>query len=55
MRILVTGAKGFVGKNLCATLKNIADGKDKSYNIDSDITVFQYDLGTDKALLDTYC
>lgn len=55
MKVLVTGAYGFVGKNLCATLKNIADGKDKSYNIDSDITVFQYDLGTDKALLDTYC
>lgn len=55
MKVLVTGAYGFVGKNLCATLKNIADGKDKSYNIDSDITVFEYDLGTDKALLDTYC
>ena len=55
MKILVTGAYGFVGKNLCATLKNIADGKDKSYGIDSDITVFEYDLGTDKALLDTYC
>ena len=55
MKVLVTGAYGFVGKNLCATLKNIADGKDKSYNNDSDITVFEYDLGTDKALLDTYC
>ena len=29
MKILVTGAKGFVGKNLCWALKNIRDGKDK--------------------------
>ena len=31
MKILVTGAKGFVGKNLCAQLKNIKDGKAKCY------------------------
>ena len=31
MKILVTGAKGFVGKNLCAALKNIRDGKDKRF------------------------
>ena len=30
MKILVTGAKGFVGKNLCAALQHVADGKDKS-------------------------
>ena len=30
MNILVTGAKGFVGKNLCAALKNIKDGKDRT-------------------------
>ena len=55
MKVLVTGAHGFVGKNLCAALKNIADGKDKSYGIDSDITVFEYDIDTEEALLDTYC
>ena len=33
MKILVTGAKGFVGKNLCAQLKNIRDGKAKNYGI----------------------
>ena len=33
MKILVTGAKGFVGKNLCAALKNVKDGKDKTYYI----------------------
>ena len=31
MKILVTGAKGFVGKNLCAQLQNIREGKNKSY------------------------
>ena len=33
MRILVTGAKGFVGRNLCAQLKNIRDGKARFYGI----------------------
>ena len=55
MNVLVTGAHGFVGKNLCAALKNIAEGKDKSYNIDSNITVFEFDIDTDPALLDEYC
>ena len=31
MKILVTGAKGFVGKNLCAALNNIKEGKDRRY------------------------
>ena len=55
MKILVTGAHGFVGKNLCATLYNIANGKDKSHSIDSDITVFEYDIDTDKSLLNEFC
>lgn len=55
MNILVTGANGFVGKNLCEALKNIAAGKDKSHDIDSDITLFQYDIDTDPILLDKYC
>ena len=55
MKILVTGAHGFVGKNLCQTLYNIANGKDKSHNIGSDITVFEYDVDTQVSLLDTYC
>ena len=33
MKILVTGAKGFVGKNLCAQLNNIKDGKAKNYGL----------------------
>jgi UDP-2-acetamido-2,6-beta-L-arabino-hexul-4-ose reductase len=55
MKILVTGAKGFVGKNLCQALYNVAEGKDKTRGIGADITVFEYDIDTDKALLDTYC
>lgn len=55
MNILVTGAHGFVGKNLCAAFYNIAEGKDKSRNIESDITVFEYDIDTDPAKLDGFC
>lgn len=55
MNILVTGAKGFIGKNLIATLHNIADGKDRSFGMDTDITVYEYDIDTDPALLDLYC
>ena len=55
MNILVTGAKGFIGKNLIATLHNIADGKDRSFGVDTDLTVFEYDIDTDPTLLDAYC
>lgn len=55
MNILVTGAHGFVGKNLCEALKNIATGKDKSFGLDCDITVYEYDIDTNADLLDTYC
>ena len=55
MNILVTGAGGFVGKNLVATLENIRDGKDRTRPLDSDIDIFSYDLDTDPALLDGFC
>ena len=55
MKVLLTGAHGFVGKNLCATLYNIAAGKDRSHGIDADIEVYEFDLDTDPALLDAYC
>lgn len=55
MNILVTGAKGFIGRNLIETLHNIRDDKDKSFGLESDITVFEYDVETDPALLDLYC
>ena len=55
MKILVTGAKGFVGKNLCATLYNIRDGKDRTrpeLKIDE---VYEYDIDTDPKMLDEWC
>ena len=54
MRILVTGAKGFVGKNLCEALKNIRDNKDRTRNIKID-EIFEYDIDTEKSLLDGFC
>lgn len=55
MKILVTGAKGFIGKNLIATLNNIRMGKDKSFGLSEDITIYEYDIDSDEALLDIYC
>lgn len=55
MNILVTGSRGFVGKNLCTALKSIKDGKDRTrpdLHIDA---IFEYDMDTDPALLDKYC
>ncbi len=54
MNILVTGAKGFVGKNLIAALNNIKSGKDRTRNIEIG-EIFEYDIDTDAALLDKYC
>lgn len=55
MNILITGAKGFIGKNLIAELNNIKDGKSKGYSLDSDFTIFEYDLNTNPSLLDEFC
>lgn len=55
MNILVTGAKGFVGKNLCASLKNLKDGKDRTRPNLRIEEIFEYDIDTDPILLDTYC
>lgn len=55
MKILVTGAKGFIGKNLIATLNNIRTGKDKSFGMDEDITIYEYDIDSNPMLLDAYC
>ncbi len=55
MRILVTGAKGFVGKNLCAQLNNIKDGKARCYGDLKIEEVFEYDLDSTPEQLDAWC
>ena len=55
MNILVTGAKGFVGKNLVATLKSIQSGKDRTRQSIVIGDIYEYDVDTDPALLDGYC
>ena len=54
MKILVTGAKGFVGKNLCAQLRNIRDGKARNYPVVID-EVMEYDIDSTPDDLDRYC
>ena len=55
MKILVTGAKGFVGRNLCAQLNNIKDGKARCYGDLSIEDVFEYDLDSTPEQLDQWC
>ena len=55
MKILVTGAKGFVGTNLCATLKTIQDGRNKTRPNLHIEEVYEYDIDSTKAELDGWC
>lgn len=55
MKILVTGAKGFAGKNLVENLKNIRDGKNRTRPDLVIDEIFEYDIDTDPALLEQYC
>lgn len=56
MNILVTGAKGFVGRNLVSQLHNIQSGKAKDYPMSGqDMKVFEYDVDSDPAELEAYC
>ena len=55
MKILVTGAKGFVGKNLVAQLNNIKEGKAKYYGDVTVEEVFEYDIDSSAEELDRYC
>ena len=55
MKILVTGAKGFVGKNLCAQLKNIREGKARCYGDLTISDVYEYDIDSTQEQLDTWC
>ena len=54
MKILITGANGFVGKNLTAQLDNIKLGKAKNYDLSNDLTIYKYDIDTPPELLDVY-
>lgn len=55
MKILITGAKGFVGKNLVANLKNIKENKNRTRPGMVIDEIFEYDIDTDPELLDGYC
>lgn len=55
MDILVTGAKGFVGKNLCASLKNIRDGKDRTHPGLHIEGIYEYDIDSPHGLLEEAC
>ncbi|MBR3811325.1 MAG: capsular polysaccharide biosynthesis protein CapF [Agathobacter sp.] len=55
MNILVTGAKGFVGKNFCASLNSIRDGKDRTRPNLKIEEIYEYDIDTDASLLDMFC
>lgn len=54
MKILVTGAKGFVGRNLCAQLANIREGKLRNSGVTVD-EIFEYDVDSTTEDLDRYC
>ena len=53
--ILITGAKGFVGKNLVENLKNIRDGKDRVHKLPSDLEIFEYDIDNTEVELEEFC
>lgn len=60
MKILITGARGFVGKNLVEALKNIRDGKERMHHIDGldnpgELTIYTYDIDSSPEDLDRFC
>lgn len=55
MKILVTGAKGFVGKNLCCQLNNIKEGKARCYGDLQVDEVLEYDIDSTPEQLDSWC
>ena len=57
MKVLVTGANGFVGRNLCEALRNIAEGKDRREKYQSllPLTIYEYDRNSTQEELSFYC
>ena len=55
MKILVTGAKGFVGKNLACNLKNIQEGKNRTHPDLAIDAIYEYDLDSTPEQLDAWC
>ena len=55
MKVLVTGAKGFVGRNLCEALKNLRDGKDRTRPNLKIEEILEYDIDSSETDLDAYC
>lgn len=55
MKILVTGAKGFVGRNLCCQLNNIKEGKARCYGDLQVDEVFEYDIDSTPEQMDSWC
>ena len=54
MNILITGAKGFVGRNLTQTLKTIRDGKNRTHSLEIG-EIYEYDLDTPAQELEAFC
>ena len=54
MKVLITGAKGFVGRNLVENLKNIRDGKNKTYSLNIE-RIFEYDIDSTVEDLENFC
>ncbi|NMD37363.1 MAG: NAD-dependent epimerase/dehydratase family protein, partial [Christensenellaceae bacterium] len=55
MNILITGSKGFIGKNLVVSLQNIKDGKLKNSPLSADINLLEFNIDSEQNLLDEFC
>lgn len=56
MKVLITGAKGFIGRNLVSQLHNIQSGKARNYGLSgAELTIYAYDVDSDPSELDVYC